>query len=244
MREFVFSNYRHPGDAPANPASIQVCASLSSSGQIPGKIWANRLPRESMSTLDSLWRGTPPDRWFSIARMLHKKPLSTRRIWPQKKQRCLYYGHNKNQSCLYYGQKKIGKKTKLPILRPQKKHKSKAAYTTATKNTKLPILRPQKTQSSLYYGHKKSKVPILLRRVKMSVFAYNNTQTSLLPYNSTKVKKRRSRRRGGGGYANTPRTTCAMTVIAIVVLSIWWTFENNNSNDHHCRRCSVGSLAC
>ena len=50
-------------------------------GQTGGKFRASRLPAESMSTLDSLWRGTPPDRWFSIARMLRKRYLPARLIW-------------------------------------------------------------------------------------------------------------------------------------------------------------------
>ena len=70
-----------PGDAPANPASIRVCASLYNSGQVPGKFRANRLPRESMSLLDSLLRGAPPDRWMPLSILLRKRSLAARLIW-------------------------------------------------------------------------------------------------------------------------------------------------------------------
>ena len=49
--------------------------------QSGGKFRAKRLPAESMSTLDSLWRGTPPDRWMPLSILLRKRSLAARLIW-------------------------------------------------------------------------------------------------------------------------------------------------------------------
>ena len=51
---------------------------------IPGKTGkpeASRLPAESMSLLDSLLRGTPPDRWMPLSILLRKRSLAARLIW-------------------------------------------------------------------------------------------------------------------------------------------------------------------
>ena len=81
LREFVFSNYRQSWGCAREPCLDPGLRVALKPAQTGGKSAAKVLPPESMSLIDSPWRGTPPDRWMPLTIFLRKRSLSARLIW-------------------------------------------------------------------------------------------------------------------------------------------------------------------